>query len=66
MPRPTDVSGIRRVIGMFSYYRRFVPNFAMIADPLIKLTKKNATFKWETEHENAFRTLISELAKNAT
>ena len=66
MPRPTDVSGIRRVIGMFSYYRKFVPNFAMIADPLIQLTKKNAVFTWTSEHETAFRTLISELAKNAT
>lgn len=38
LPSPKDVSGVRRFLGMCSYYRKFVPRFAMIADPLVKLT----------------------------
>ena len=39
---------------MCSYYRRFVPNFSKIAEPLIDLTKKYARFKWTSECQTAF------------
>ena len=42
---------------MASYYRRHVPNFADIALPLTKLTKKNEKFRWEDEQEKAFQKL---------
>ena len=46
LPTPTDVSGIKRVMGMFSYYRKFIPKFAILAEPLTKLTRKNVKFEW--------------------
>ena len=33
-PRPTDVSGVRRFLGLSSYYWRFISNFARVAEPL--------------------------------
>ena len=39
---------------MCSYYRHFIPNFSEIAIPLIKLTKKFATFVWSEECQVAF------------
>ena len=53
---PTDVKGIRSFLGMCSYYRRFVPNFAKIAKPLTELTKKDRQFYWTDECRKAFET----------
>src|SRR2546429_9121326 len=33
-PVPKDVNGVRRFLGLASYYRRFIPQFAHIASPL--------------------------------
>ena len=44
LPSPTCVREVRGVIGMCSYYRRFIPNFSAIAEPLIQLTRKYARF----------------------
>ena len=46
---------------MSSYYRRFVPNFSSIAQPLNQLTAKNAAFNWTIECEEAFMTLKGKL-----
>lgn len=39
-----------------------MPNFAMIAKPLHDLTKKNITFRWNDDCQNAFDRLRKELA----
>ena len=60
---PTTMTEIKSFLGLCSYYRKFVPNFAMIARPLIKLTEKNCPFNWEEEQQQAWlelkRRLIS-------
>lgn len=66
MPAPNDVSAVRRVLGCFSYYKRFVPKFAELADPLIELTRKNVTFEWNSKHANAFQQLKEALAQAST
>ena len=54
LPAPTSVREIRGFIGMCSYYRRFIPNFSQIAEPLIDLTRKYAKFKWSETCQKAF------------
>lgn len=66
MPPPTDLNGVRRVLGAFSYYRRFIHNFATIAEPLTRLTRKTEPFKWGDEQEKAFAKLKEEILANAT
>lgn len=63
---PTDKDGVRRFLGMSGYYRKFVPNFATISEPLTRLIRKNQPFVWEEEQKEAFRMLIATLAENAT
>ena len=42
LPVPTCVKEVRSFVGMCSYYRRFIPNFSQIAEPIIDLTRKYA------------------------
>ena len=59
---PTSVREIRGFIGVCSYYKRFIPNFSGIAEPIISLTKKYAKFKWLDKCQSAFESLKNSLA----
>lgn len=66
IPRPNNAQEVKRIHGMFSYYRKFVPNFAILSEPLTRLTRKNVEFSWNEEQEKSFQTLIQKLLANAT
>lgn len=53
-PRPTDVHGVRRFLGLTGFFRRFVGKYADTAAPLTLLTRKGAIFVWGAEQERAF------------
>ena len=46
-----------RFLGLASYYRRFIPNFAKVAQPIHRVTCKDAWFCWSPECEQAFEEL---------
>jgi len=54
MVKPINVKGVRSFVSTVGWYRRFVPRFAEIAQPLFNLTKKNAEFRWTAECQSAF------------
>ena len=56
-PAPECVRDLRSLIGLRSYYRRFVKGFAEIAAPLHALTGKYAQFEWSEECQTAFEKL---------
>jgi hypothetical protein len=56
-PRPKSVRDVRAFLEFTGFYRYFVPNYSIIARPLIDLTKKATVFHWETRQETAFLTL---------
>ena len=62
-PRPTNITEVRSLVGLCSYYRRFIKNFAIIAAPLHELTKKNKQFIWTEKCETAFQQLIKSLSE---
>ena len=57
MPKPTDVSGIRRVLGVVNYLSRFTENLADLCRPLRQLTDKDNAWEWTHEHDIAFTKL---------
>ena len=63
---PRTVKEVRSFLGLCSYYRRFVPEFATIARPLIKLTEKNQDFEWTQEQEEAWDLLKTKLTTSPT
>ena len=53
-PTPSNLREVRQFLGLASYYRRFVHNFAKIATPLHQLTRKDSKWSWSPECEVAF------------
>ena len=64
-PVPSDVKSLRSFLGLVSYYRRFVPNFAIVANPLFALTRKDAPYEWSEACQNAFQHLKDTLASSS-
>ncbi|KAK3104661.1 hypothetical protein FSP39_007335 [Pinctada imbricata] len=56
-PVPKNVTEVRSFLGLCSYYRKFVPNFAYLAGPLHTLTKKGRLFKWTDICQKSFEQL---------
>ena len=52
MAPPEDARAVRAFLGVTGYYRQCIPDYARIAHPLVKLTKKYAPFRWgDAEHQ---------------
>ncbi|XP_019160765.1 PREDICTED: uncharacterized protein LOC109157321 [Ipomoea nil] len=60
-PTPKTVSEIRSFLGLAGYYRRFVPNFTKVAQPMTRLMKKEIPFRWDTSCALAFQELKERL-----
>ena len=43
---PGSVKQVRQFVGFNGYYRRFIQNFAGLAEPLVALTQKGVMFAW--------------------
>ena len=61
IPCSTSQKELLQFLGLASYYRRFIPQFAKIAHPLHRLTRKDTPFRWSSECQAAFETLKSRL-----
>lgn len=57
IPTPRTVSEVRRILGMASWYRRFIRDFSTIVNPLTNLLKKNQRFLWTLDCEKAWSTI---------
>ena len=53
-PTPTNVKEVRSFLGLASFYRRLVPEFARLAKPLTELLRKDVQFKWNELRQSAF------------
>ena len=60
-PASNTLRNLRRFLGMVSWYRRFIKDFAAKAEPLYRLLKKNRRYTWDNEQEQAFQKLKNAL-----
>ena len=57
-PQPKTTTQIRRLLGLVSYYRRFLKNFSTLCSPITDLLhgrKKGQTIIWTSQAEEAFQ-----------
>jgi len=67
LPSPNTPKKAKSVICALAYYRRFIPNFAKLAMPIMELgTAHPKTFKWTETHEKSFRSLLHHICHNST
>lgn len=58
---PTVIHSMPRFVGLTGFFRRFVKDYATIAEPLTRLARKEAVYNWGELQEGSFRRLQSML-----
>lgn len=60
-PIPQNIHDVRRFIGLASFFRRFVKDFALLARPLTDLMRLKFEWRWTEKEEEAFKALKTKL-----
>ena len=61
-PVPADVKQLKQFLGLTNYYRKFIQNYASIAEPLHKLLRKNSGgYVWNEQCQQSFNLLKQKL-----
>ena len=51
---PTNVAQLRKIMGMFAHYAKYIPSFSEIAAPLYELTRKGTQNKRDSNRRIEF------------
>ena len=54
---PKDQKGVKSLLGLTNYYKKFVSGYSKLCAPLFELLKKGVPFVWSQECENALSKL---------
>jgi len=54
---PKSMKDVQKFLGLANYYRQFVKDFAKIAKPLHKMTRKETKWNWGERQQKAFEEL---------
>ena len=63
LPAPSNITELRSMLGLFSYYRKFIKDFSRHAKPMLELLKKDVPFKWDDKQQKALEFLKERLTK---
>ena len=63
-PTPTNRKELQRTLGLFNWFRKFIPNYSATASPLYSLLKKGVSFKWSPSCTDAFQALKTSLCNS--
>ncbi|KAL3211626.1 hypothetical protein MRX96_051992 [Rhipicephalus microplus] len=58
---PKSVHDIRKFLGLTSFFRRFIPRYALVSEPLPRLTRRDTVFQWRAEENGSFAALKAKL-----
>ena len=61
-PVPTSRKDLQRFLGFANFYRRFIKDYSMIAQPLTALTSSSVPFSWPERAVEAFNFLKSKFS----
>lgn len=62
-PRPRSLTEVRSFLGLATYFRKFIRDFAKLAQPLHWLTRKKVPWMWEALQQNAFDAIKAALTE---
>ena len=54
IPWPCTPKEVKQFLGLVGYYRKFIPQYADIAQPLNSLTRKDVEFEWTNICQQSF------------
>lgn len=63
IPVPQSGKEVHSFVALCSYFRKFIPSFALLAKPLYDLLRKNIAFKFKEEELKAFEMLKKKLVE---
>lgn len=53
-PVPNDAHQLRSLLGLLSWYNKFIPNFATVVEPLRACIRQGTEFSWSDEAQKSF------------
>ena len=53
-PVPRNVSQLKSFLGLLNYYGKFIPHLSTLLAPLHRLLRKQSTWTWGSEQQDAF------------
>lgn len=63
MRPPKDKKSLLRILGMFNYVSKYIPNYSQLSEPLRQLVKNDILFSWNEHCDEAFNKLKDKLTK---
>ena len=60
-PVPKNPRAVKRFLGLASYYRKFIPHYSTITEPINRLLKKDVPFDWLEIHDKCFHHILDRL-----
>ena len=61
MKVPTNVTELKRFLGMIGYLSKFIPNLSNLTESLRQLEKKDNGWNWNNKHDEDFKNLKKKL-----
>lgn len=62
MPRPSNKADVMRLLGLFKYLARFIPNLSRRSAGLRELTRNNVEWNWTDTHTAEVNDLLSSIS----